>query len=436
MRPNFFMFLKFFNKKRTKKSLLYKLLNSTILRTPVVAFKILWRNESTKEACTLSYYGLLSCIPILVFFLRLSQYLFSNIQWQEWLVLKFPDYKEPIHAIVEAARNSSGSNIGLVLVGSFFVFCWAGILMLLSLEDGLNKIFRTGRTPVSRQRLIAYLIIILISPMIFIILCGAWVYITQIMPLQYPLLFKINSSITAIYLFSRLVPYVILYLTLFCLFSFLPRVFVDKPSALISSLIVGSIWIVFQKAFFCLQALLFNYSFTYGALVALPSVLLLLYSYATIYLFGGALTFVIQNRGCVFLIFNYKPLPDCYLKLTTITYILAFVTKCFNEALPAPTAKDLSKNSNLPIGEISQCLDILENEGLILSLNKIYQPAHNLEKLTIKDIIQKLMHADSIELLSMNNTIHLIQTKFRKLLKESGLSNSNLTLSEIAKQLR
>ncbi|WP_201456977.1 YihY/virulence factor BrkB family protein [Chlamydia sp. 17-3921] len=430
------MFRKFslFKKQRTKKKQ-KSFRKNKIYKTLLLSLKILGRNEITKEACSLSYYGLLSCIPILVFFLRLSRHLFINTGWQEWLIIKFPEYKEPIQAIIEVAKDShQESNIGLVLVGSFFVFCWSGILMLLSLEDGLNKIFRTGWTPISPRRLISYLIITLVSPMIFIIICGSWVYITQIIPIQYSRFFNFSHSMTTIYLLSRMTSYLLLYFILFCLYSFLPRATVQKSSALISSLIVGSIWVVFQKAFFCLQAHLFNYSFTYGALVALPSILLLFYSYATIYLFGGALTFAIQNRSCSFTLPRNKPLPDCYVKLVTTTYILAFMTKCFNTALPSPTAKSIAQRSNIPIGEITQSLNILESENLVFSHNKKYQPTYNLAELTIKDIIQKLIHSESIP--STDKTINLIQTKLAKILQETSNSKNNLTLMEIAKHLR
>ncbi|ETR80066.1 Inner membrane protein YihY [Chlamydia pneumoniae B21] len=136
--------------------------------------------------------------------------------------------------------------------------------MLLSLEDGLNKIFRTSWTPISLKRLVSYFVITLVSPMIFIIVCGSWIYITQIMPIQYAKLFSLSHSMTALYFISRFVPYLLLYLALFCCYAFLPRVAIQKTSALISTLIIGSVWIVFQKAFFSLQVSIFNYSFTYG----------------------------------------------------------------------------------------------------------------------------------------------------------------------------
>ncbi|WP_348664097.1 YihY/virulence factor BrkB family protein [Chlamydia vaughanii] len=426
--------LSLFSKKKKNPNSRFR--NNRILRSFFLAPKVLVRNEVSKEACVLSYYGLFSCVPILVFFIRLSQHLFSNLDWKEWLLIKFPDYKEPILAIVEAAYHATTSNIGLVLVGSFFVFCWAGILMLLSLEDGLNKIFRTGWTPISIQRLIAYLIITLISPMIFIIVSGSWIYITQIVPIQYPKIFALSHLMSALYVLSRLTPYLLIYLTLFCCYAFLPRVSVQKTAALIAALTAGTLWVISQKVFFCLQFYLFNYSFTYGALVALPSFLLLLYLYALIYLFGGSLAFLIQNQGCNFILPSEKYLPNCYVKLVVSTYILSVISRDFDQALPPPTAKTIARDSKIPIGEISQCLDILEHEGLILSYKKTYKPTHNISQTTIKEVVEKLLHLDSFNQIHPTAALSLIQNSFRGMFDQAKQSPYNLTLTDIARQLR
>lgn len=418
-----------------KQQFLSKLRNNCLLHSLLYAPRILIRNEISKEACVLSYYGLFSCIPILVFFLRLSQHLFSNLDWKEWLLIKFPDYKNPILAIVEVAYHSTTSNIGVVIVGSFFVFCWSGILMLLSLEDGLNKIYRTGWTAISVQRLVTYFMITLISPMIFIIVAGSWVYITQIMPIQYARVFSISWLMTALYSFSVLLPYVLIYLILFFCYAFLPRVSVQKTAALIAALIAGSLWVISQKIFFCLQFYLFNYSFTYGALVALPSFLLLLYLYACIYLFGGAFAFLFQNQGFSGSLSSEDSLPNGYIRLVMSVYILAVILKNFNQKDSSMTLMALSKMSKIPVGELAQCLATLEKEEMILLYKKTYKPAYNISDLTIKDIIEKLLHLPKFSRACPNIVLRSIQKRFACMFDQVEESSHNLTLKDIAEQL-
>lgn len=411
------------------RSLLFCLRNIIcfIFRAP----KVLFHNEAFKEACVLSYYGLFSCVPILVFFLRLSQYLFSNLDIKSLLLSKFPDYREPILVIVEAANHSSSTSIGLVIVGSFFVFCWAIILMLLSLEDSLNKIFKTGWTPASLQRIVAYLLISLVSPMVFIILCGVWIYITRVMPLKYAKLFSTDYTLSGVYFLSKLMTYALLYIILFCCYAFLPRASVQKRAAIIATLIAGTVWILLQKAFFCLQMRLFNYSFTYGALVALPSFLFLLYLYSMIYLFGGALTSLIQNQG-YHLIPENKPLPRAYMKAVLCTYILTVILERFNNK-QALTIKYLAKCSKIPTIEITECLEILEKEGLIITYKQGFHPAYNITNLTIQEIIAKLIHLDS-SAHHYNATISFIHDQLTHMLSEMKISPCNLTLFEILKE--
>lgn len=415
------------------KKLLSSVRNNFIIKSILKAPKVLYHNEASKEACVLSYYGLFSCVPILVFFLRLSQYLFISLDWKEWLLLHFPDYKAPILAIIEAAYSTT-SNIGVVLVSSFFVFCWAGILMLQSLEDGLNKIFCSGITQASLKRLISYLVITLVSPMIFIIVCGSWIYITQILPINYPQLFSFSHSMAFIYIVSRLLPYALLYGILFCCYAFLSRVPTKKSAAFFAATIAGSAWILSQKIFFCLQLHLFNYSFTYGALIALPSFLLLLYLYAIIYLFGGALTFLFQNKGFSILIPKEEIFPSSYFKFILCVYVLSLITEHFDNALPPPSANYLANKAKASIGETSQCLDILEREGMILKYKEGYKPSHNIANLHINTIFDQLTKSPAFSKICSPSLIP-IQDALTHILTEIKKNSHNLSLSEIAKKV-
>lgn len=401
----------------------------------LLAPKTLIRSEASKEACSLSYYGLFCCIPILVFFLRLSQHLFANLNWQEWLLLEFPDYKEPILAVVEAAYATQ-SNIGLVLISSFFIFCWSGILMLISLEDGLNRIFLANSyLLVSWHRLISYFIITLVSPMVFIIICGAWIYITQIIPITYPKVFATSYAMNVIYCLSRMLPYLFLYIILFCCYAFLPRIHVRKTSALIASLITGITWIIFQKIFFSLQMHLFNYSFTYGALVALPSFLLLLYLCAMTYLFGGALTFLIQNQGCLPNDHEESFFSKFYIKLVSCIYTLTTVSKLFNDG-GSSSVTCLSQKSKIGVSEITQCLDILEKEGLVHSYQGNFKPSFKISDLTLQDIVVKLLHIKSLEQMSYPPAMAHIQKKLVKMFGVSKHSILNETVEALTRRLK
>lgn len=407
--------------------------NNFIIKSFLKAPKVLYHSEASKEACVLSYYGLFSCIPILVFFLRLSQYLFISLDWKEWLLLHYPDYEAPILAIFEAAYATT-SNIGVVLVSSFFVFCWAGILMLQSLEDGLNKIFCSGITQASLKRLVSYFIITLVSPMIFIIVCGSWIYITQILPISYPKLFSFSHAMACVYVISRVLPYALLYGILFCCYAFLSRVPTQKSAAFLAAAIAGSAWVVSQKIFFCLQLHLFNYSFTYGALVALPSFLLLLYLYAIIYLFGGALAFLFQNKGFSTLIPKGEVFPNSYFKFILCLYFLTLISEYFDQSLPPPSASYLAQRAKASIGETAQCLDILEKEGMILKHKDGYKPSHNISSLHIDGIFNELTKAPSFSKICAP-TLLPIQENLARILTEIKKSSHNLSLSEFAKKV-
>ncbi|WP_348660406.1 YihY/virulence factor BrkB family protein [Chlamydiifrater volucris] len=383
---------------KNKVSPIESIKESRFIRVIKATISTVFYCELPREAAILSYYGVLTIIPILVFFFRLSEKLFANADLQKFLIEKFPNYASQIKEIGITALEASDSGTGIVLISSFFVFCWAGLLMLSSLEDGLNKISGNGILKVSGNRLLAYLGIILVSPMIFILSYGSFIYATKILPLLNPSFLPLTTSQYVLKLFYSTLPYFVICPTLFLCYYFLPRTKVLSSAAWISSAVIGIIYVSCQHWFLIMQIKLFNYSFTYGALVALPSFLLLLYFCSFLFLVGGALTFSIQNLGYKFFS-RHNPLLEGYEKTIVCLEILIMIMNRFNRGTCALTANDISKSTRIPLGEITQCLDILVERELITGFGEKrnqqkYLPAFNFNEITVLEVLKKIIGAN------------------------------------------
>ncbi|MEG0036555.1 MAG: YihY/virulence factor BrkB family protein [Victivallaceae bacterium] len=397
--------------------------------------KISIKKDVDKGASLLTYYGLLTIAPVFVFFFRLSQGFLSSFDFKGWLFEKFPTYRDQIQKLSETAASNPGKSTAIiVLAGSFLVFCWAGISILRTIEDTMNQIWESHSLIKSFKRIGAYLAVVLISPAIFLLSSGSFVYLTKVLPLTQPKFLNLNTSIIIFYFISYLLPYLIVCVLLSCMYMFMPHAEVKASPAFISGFIIGSLYYVLQAWYFSFQIKIFDYSVTYGALSSLPILIVWMYVCWYMFLIGGALTFSLQNLD------TYSG-PAVHLHegvfFTTVicSFILSYCFDIFRNGKPAPSLNDLAKKLKIGLSETQKYTSFLINQGFlneIISLKgKRYQPSSPLEKISIMTVFELLIKQRKNNNFPNQEKIEIIETSLTKILEEGKSSSFNLLVTDI-----
>ena len=190
----------------------------------------------------------------------------------------------------------------------------------------------------------------------------------------------------------------------------IPNTKVKFKSGLIAGIIAGTAFQLFQNIYIWGQIYLSRYDIVYGSFAAIPLLLLWLQISCLIVLLGAEISYASQNLR------NYDYEGDSntisirYKKFLTL-FLTYVIVKRF-EVGEAPLRNDeITKIYKLPIRLVNQILSELTDTGFIAEIldddfrTKAYQPAMDINKLTLKMLFDKYESKGSELFLSNKNPI-------------------------------
>jgi membrane protein len=194
----------------------------------------------------------------------------------------------------------------------------------------------------------------------------------------------------------KLLPYCTVWITFSFIFIFMPNTKVKLKSGIFAGILAGTLFQFVQWAYINLQIGVAKYNAIYGSLAALPFFLIWLQISWLIILFGAEIAFAVQNvqtyefeQDCLSVSHRYKNLLSL---LVTRLIVQRF---CAGE--PPLNADDISHTLGIPIRLIRQILYELVESHVISevkteeeSKEALYQPARDVNMLTIKFVIDAL----------------------------------------------
>jgi membrane protein len=176
----------------------------------------------------------------------------------------------------------------------------------------------------------------------------------------------------------------------------MPNTKVKLKSGLIAGVVSGTLCQFVQWAYINLQIGAAKYGAIYGSFAALPLFLIWLQMSWLILLFGAEIAFAVQN------VHTYEFEPDCLSishsrKMLFSLLITQVIVKRFCEGKPAWDAPEISRALEIPIRLVRQILHELVESSVLSEIRRpeadkevLYQPARDVETLTVKWIVDAL----------------------------------------------
>ena len=197
------------------------------------------------------------------------------------------------------------------------------------------------------------------------------------------------------WLIMKVLPYVTIWVAFSFIFISMPNTKVRLMSGLIAGIIAGSLFQFIQWAYVNFQVQITTRYAIYGSFAALPLFLLWLQTSWLIVLFGAEVSFAHQN------VETYEFEPDClsasrsFKKLLSLLIVHRLVKKFCNGEKPAD-AVQLAHELEIPIRLVRQILYELSEAAVLSEVRNskdkefAYQPATDVEKITIKFVTNQL----------------------------------------------
>jgi membrane protein len=241
-------------------------------------------DDALNRAAALSYTTLLSLVPLLAIGLAIlaafPAFETARIQLRRFMIGNLvPEVGEQVRQSIDGFISNAGNLTAIGITGLVVT----SVLLLYTIEDAMNRIFRVTKTRTPMSRLVVYWTVLTLGP----ILLGASLTISDWLftaPADSPILAYLVGLGAALFHFAMLVALFIL------LYAAMPARYVPLRQAAIGAASAAVGIALLRLGFHIYVVDLHAYQSIYGALAAIPIMLFWMYLIWAVVLAGAELT--------------------------------------------------------------------------------------------------------------------------------------------------
>ncbi len=369
-----------------------------LLRIILLTFRGLAEDRCQLRASSLTFYSLLSIVPVLAmifgiakgfgFEKNLREILLERLAGQEQVAVRIIDFS---HALLDNVKG------GLVAGISILVLFYTIIKILSHIENAFNDIWGIRKPRSLGRKITDYLSMILICPVLFLMSSGATIIIASGVRQVTERIGLLEALVPLISLLLNFLPYCVMWILFTFVYMFMPNNRVRFTSALLAGIIAGTAYHLFQWVYILFQVNMTRYNAIYGSFAALPLFFIWLQVSWLIVLFGAEISFAHQNVDSYEFEQDSDNASQAFRTLLSLR-IVQLIVKNFSYGAPPWTALQISHHLEIPIRLVNQLLYELVDAGILSEScpdedrDKGYQPARDPDSLTIKAVLDALDH--------------------------------------------
>jgi membrane protein len=403
-----------------------------------LAFKGFYEDKVQLRASALTYYALLSIVPIVAMAFGIAKGFGFEIWLQEKLLTSFTGQEVVLQWVLTFVEKYLSNVKGGVIAGfGLVLLLWSVMKLLGNIENSFNEIWQIKKERQISRKLSDYISLVVIAPILLFVSSSVTVFLSEqiqsskeVLPLIVYLGPLLSTLIAGI-------PYILIWLVFTLLYIIMPNTKVQFKSALIGGIIAGTIYQVVQLCYINIQSLTSSYGAIYGSFAALPLFLIWMQTSWLILLLGAEVAFANQN------VEHYEAESESHdisnhLKKTVALMVMKEIVVNFKKGNHAATADQLANALDFPVRLVRDVIYELLDTGLIsetLTKNvkeNAYQPAIDVQKITVGYVIEILDKLGKDNLRTENNTeLAKVMKVVDGFMEELKQSKNNKVVDEI-----
>ena len=366
------------------------------LRVIVLAVRGYSEDKCKFRASALTFFSLLSIVPVLAMMFGIAKGFKLEKRLEEQLLEKMQGQEEAVEKII-AFSNSLLENVkgGFIAGIGVALLFWVIIKLLSNIENSFNEIWGVKNGRSFGRKFSDYLSVMLVCPILLVLSGSMTVAISSHIRLIIEKTPMFSSIGPFVFFTLKLLPYCTIWFIFTFIFIFMPNTKVRLKSGLLAGIVAGTIFQIAQWVYINFQIGAAKYGAIYGSFAALPLFLIWLQVSWLVVLFGAELSFAHQNvdtyefeQDCLSASYNFKRLISLLITRTLV--------QDFCEGKKASNASELAQRLEIPIRLVREVLyelseaSILSKSAGVDDKDPSFQPGRNVEKLTIKYVIDAL----------------------------------------------
>jgi membrane protein len=410
----------------------------TQLRILLLAVRRFNLNRCELRASALTYYSLLSMVPVfaLAFAIAkgfgvekiLGEQLMTKMQGQEEVAERIIGFAQ---SLLENTKGGAIAGVGIVLL------FWTIIKVLGNIEKSFNDIWGVKTPRTFGRQLADYLSVMMICPVLLITASSITVLLTTRVSQLLEGLAFLGYFADVLIWFLKILPYAVIWLVFTFMYVFMPNTKVNLKSALWGGILAGTIYQLVQWAYITFQIGVSNYGAVYGSFAALPLFLVWLQLSWLIVLLGAEISFAHQNVATYEFEQDCESVSHSFRRMIAVM-ISALCVKNFLRNEKPLTAEEISRDLEVPIRLVRAVTSELTDARLLSEVRSdhrediSFQPACDVHELTVAGVMQRFDErgtatvpvAETVSTAKLNETV----SRFRDIVEQSP---ANLKLQDL-----
>jgi membrane protein len=411
------------------------------LRIILLAAKGFTNDKVNLRASALTFYSLLSVIPIVAIAFAISKLFGLDQQIQDLISRNFKSEqseREVINWLLQNTKTLIENARGdyMALIGMLILF-WSGMSLLNHIETSFNHIWQVRQSRPWMRKFTDYLTIILVGPVFIVLSSSLPVVINKYLPgyiSDAPILDFFKPVVSFL---IKFIPYGLTWVTLTILFIIMPNAKVKFVPAMISGIIAGSLLQGLQWLYIDLQYGITKLNYIYGSFAAIPLFIIWIQSSWIVVLLGAEIAFANQN------ISRYEMESEAlhisnYQKRALVLMIMHMIIRNFMLGEKPISAEYIAANLKIPVRLARDILQDLFTANLVTIIHeneekeRLYQPAMDVNRLTVSFVFSRLDKKGIEQIMVIRNKnyekIITILEKFERL---AAKSDSNILIKDL-----
>ncbi|MCK4920137.1 MAG: YihY/virulence factor BrkB family protein [Bacteroidales bacterium] len=408
------------------------------LRIIILAFRGFLEDRVSIRASALTYFTLLSLVPIVAMAFGVAKGFGFQDKMEEFIIGNFKGQEEVLNYVIELSYTLLDGVQGGLLAGvGLVILIWSVMQVLTNIENSFNAIWQIKKPRSFFRKLSDYLSIILIAPILIIVSSSLMVYINTRVQSAGDSLVMFQVITPAIESTLKLIPYVIIWLVFTLLYMIMPNTKVNFKYALIAGIIAGTAFQLIQWGYIHFQIGVTKFSALYGTFAALPLFLVWLQISWLIVLLGAEISFAYQNVEKYE--FEAESLQISNHNKRILSLLIShYVIKRFAKGEEPPVSSDIGDDLGIPIRLVRDIIyDMVQAKILVETITESpkengYLPAIDINKMTIQFVSQRLDDIGSENIhITDSEAYTKINEAYDKIFGSIAKSNNNLVLKDI-----
>ncbi len=382
------------------------------LRVLLLAFEGMSRGRTYLRASSLTFYSLLSVVPILAMLFGAAKGFGLSRVLERQLMERLQGQEEVLSMLIGFSHKLLETTQGGVLAGvGVLVLFWSVIKVFGNIEESFNEIWSVTQGRSFLRKITDYPPLFFVCPALLVLSGAVTVLVTAEVTGLIEKVHLLEFLGPVVFRSLELVPMVVLWLLFTLLYVVMPNTRVKLTSALLGGVIAGTLYLVFQQIYITFQIGVSKYNAIYGSFAALPLFLVWLQTSWMIVMVGAELACAHQHVDLHEYDIDLDEASPHMRKVLALS-VMQLLVKRFAQGEPPLEERKLAEALHMPVVYVQRALRELVAAGIVSEVttgrnrNPAFQPSVDSSVVTVEYVLRALEHSGREDLVWSEDSEH------------------------------